>query len=129
VDRLNRPARDGRGEPTDRRADRRDRAAGPGRPPAERPEERTRLAWRRTTLATTVVGLLAIRVAMVPRPNPVAMLVLALVGAGWLGVLGLAHQRIGQLSRGRPAAVRRSPAALALLTAGYAILGAALLLR
>jgi uncharacterized membrane protein YidH (DUF202 family) len=90
--------------------------------------ERTRLAWRRTALTSTAIALLAIRVASV---NP--HLVLSLVGigataAGWLAQMWLAHRRIQAMSEREPVHVRRSLPATALITAGMAVLGAALVL-
>jgi len=87
--------------------------------------ERTRLSWRRTTLAVTVTALLGIRVALA---DPVRAPLIAVVVLGWLGTLWLAHRRIAALRRSPEAAAGRSPAALALLIVGYAALGILLVL-
>jgi hypothetical protein len=106
--------------------------------------ERTRLAWRRTTLATTVVALLAVGRVVVQGVRPAAIAGIALVAVAWLVVLAAAHRRIATLtdlsrSEGwlrsphpdpvRPDhfAPRHAPAALALLTAALALLGLLLL--
>jgi len=84
------------------------------------PFERTRLAWRRTLLAAATVAVLAARMAAV---NGDAILV-AVAVAGWAALVGLAARRI----RARPAAAGRALPLLALATAGYAGLGAILVL-
>jgi uncharacterized membrane protein YidH (DUF202 family) len=90
--------------------------------------ERTRLAWRRTTLALTVVALVAIRAA-ITAIDPVSLLALAGVGAGWLAVLLVGHRRITQLSHGSTVGIRSGPAVLALVAVGYTLLGVLLTLR
>jgi hypothetical protein len=87
--------------------------------------ERTRLSWRRTTLSALAVVLVAAsRVALTrSRPRAVLMFVMAI---GWLGILGIARHRGLTLRNGRR--ISRSPALLALVTAAYAALAAALIL-
>jgi uncharacterized membrane protein YidH (DUF202 family) len=93
----------------------------PGRQP-----ERTRLAWRRTVLAVTVVGLLAIRLA-VQHPSPVvAVLAVAATLAGWLGLLILGWRRIVAMAVAEPAPAGRAMPLAALATVGFAGLGLAL---
>jgi len=85
--------------------------------------ERTRLAWRRTTLAgAAVVVLAATRVIVDPRPRAVvAACLMALV---WLVLLRVAQRRITALSTSPvPPAVGREAAWLALLCVGLALLG------
>src|SRR5690348_6913440 len=85
--------------------------------------ERTRLAWRRTALSATGVGLLAVRPAVRPGAGVAAWLVAALAMAAWSVLTGLAYRRARGL-RGRPPVPgRRSVVAYALITAAFAVLG------
>ncbi|PNV35347.1 hypothetical protein C1708_26010 [Streptomyces sp. DH-12] len=62
--------------------------------------ERTRLAWRRTTLAGTVVAVLAGKAGLMGGASagmPAAGVVCC---AGWAGVLLVAHRRIRGLAAG-----------------------------
>ncbi|MFC7219340.1 DUF202 domain-containing protein [Streptomyces polyrhachis] len=72
-----------------------------GRDPGAQPE-RTRLAWRRTTLAAAVAALLGVRAA-VHGSGPAAYA--AAVVLVWLALLALAQRRIGALAAARPAVV------------------------
>lgn len=83
--------------------------------------ERTRLAWRRTSLATAIVAVLLLRMAF--RVGPVGALPAAGALAGWAACAALAHRRGGRLTQRHPSAAGRTPAVLALITAGYAVLG------
>lgn len=95
--------------------------------------ERTRLAWRRTTLITTVVALLALTRVVTGGVRPTAVAGLALVALAWLAIVGVAHRRIRTLSAplaskdGRDQGAPRTPAALALLTVALALVGMVLL--
>ncbi|MEH0543365.1 DUF202 domain-containing protein [Streptomyces sp. B21-105] len=82
-------------------------SAGPApeRDPGLQPE-RTRLAWRRTTLAGTVSAVLAVKAALHGGPSAFDILAGALCCALWLAFLLLAHRRI------RALAATPSPAAL-----------------
>lgn len=73
------------------------------RDPGAQPE-RTRLAWRRTTLTFTVVVVLAARRLVVSdrTPGAVALVAVALDALLWVGFLVLAHQRMRILTRLRP---------------------------
>ncbi|MEU1197772.1 DUF202 domain-containing protein [Streptomyces sp. NPDC005813] len=71
--------------------------------------ERTRLAWRRTTLSSTVAALLAMKTALHGGRSVAGLLACALCCALWLGFLALAHHRIRTLSTAGPS----GPAALA----------------
>lgn len=64
--------------------------------------ERTRLAWRRTTLSCTVVALLAVRQALHAGAGPVALVAVALSALAWLGFLLVAHRRMVRMAAGRP---------------------------
>ncbi|MGW7466220.1 DUF202 domain-containing protein [Streptomyces xantholiticus] len=70
--------------------------SGPARDPGLQPE-RTRLAWRRTTLTCTVVAVLAARQTAQDTVFAAALSVLA-----WLGFLSVAHRRVGAMDAPRP---------------------------
>ncbi|MEU6306532.1 DUF202 domain-containing protein [Streptomyces chartreusis] len=103
-------------------------AAEPVRDPGLQPE-RTRLAWRRTTLAGTVAAVLAMKTALHGGVSVAGGLVSALCCGLWLGFLALAHRRIRDLSSSpRPAALApRHATATVLITVALAACGAALL--
>ena len=92
--------------------------------------QRTRLAWLRTALASTVVSLLAVRLAVGPRLTPGGALGLASAAGLWLAVVVICYRRLQSLSRlralsgPRPVGADRSSAALAATVVGYALLGA-----
>jgi hypothetical protein len=91
----------------------------PGRPPVETDRdpglqpERTRLAWRRTTLSCAVAAVLAGRSALHGGSTPGA-LAAGLAVLVFLAFLVLAHRRILQLNAPRP---RLLPAVSALAVA------------
>ncbi|MEV0323060.1 DUF202 domain-containing protein [Streptomyces sp. NPDC050658] len=66
--------------------------------------ERTRLAWRRTTLSCTVVTALGIKPAVQGNGTPAAVGVtgLALSALVWIGFLAVSHRRIRTLDAPRP---------------------------
>ncbi|MBV1937699.1 DUF202 domain-containing protein [Streptomyces sp. NPDC060006] len=107
--------------------------AGPlesgGRDPGLQPE-RTRLAWRRTTLAATVVAVLAGKSALREGPSATAIVVCALCCGLWLGFLAVAHRRIRTLSEGVPptAFTPRHASTAALCTIALALCAVALVL-
>ncbi|MER5475269.1 DUF202 domain-containing protein [Streptomyces sp. NPDC002935] len=70
--------------------------------------ERTRLAWRRTTLSSTVVAVLAVKAAL-HDGGPAGIVACAFCCVLWLAFLALAHRRIRTLATAGPA----GPAALA----------------
>ncbi|WP_307791329.1 DUF202 domain-containing protein [Streptomyces actuosus] len=86
-----------------------------GRDPGLQPE-RTRLAWRRTTLASTVVAVLAARNALQNGPSAIGLTVCAVSALLWLGFLLVAHHRISTLAAtGRPTALAPRHATAAVL--------------
>ncbi|MEE4594635.1 DUF202 domain-containing protein [Streptomyces sp. DSM 41524] len=90
--------------------------------------ERTRLAWRRTTLACAVAASLAGRQTLHSGIDPVSLVVLALVVLAWLAFLALAHHRIRAMHAPRPPALSpRAAAAAVTCTVVLAVLGAATL--
>ncbi|MCX5260777.1 DUF202 domain-containing protein [Streptomyces canus] len=102
-------------------------AAAAERDPGLQPE-RTRLAWRRTTLSGTVSAVLAVKTALHGGPSPGTLLACALCCALWLGFLYLAHHRIRTLtSSDAPRALSpRHATAAVLCTVALAACGAAL---
>ena len=91
--------------------------------------ERTRLAWRRTTLASTVVALLAVRQALHDGTTGAGVLAVALSLLAWLGFLVVAHRSVtGMSSRAaRPLSPRHALTAAA-CTVALAVFAAAMLL-
>jgi hypothetical protein len=87
--------------------------------------ERTRLAWRRTALAMTVVVLLAVRLALTG--GPAGALPAALAVLGWVAVVTLCWRR--SITVGAAAGGGRTLALVGLGTAGFALLGVLLVLR
>ncbi|MFC0849244.1 DUF202 domain-containing protein [Streptomyces noboritoensis] len=101
----------------------------PDRDPGLQPE-RTRLAWRRTTLSCTVAAVLAAKQALHGGRTPVALVAVALSGLVWLGFLAVAHRRIQSLTRSaRPGVLRPGEAVAALAcVAALALFAVAMLL-
>jgi hypothetical protein len=88
--------------------------------------QRTRLAWRRTSLAHTGCALLLLRLAAGADPPWLAAGAAALTVAGWLAATLLSHRRITLMAARVPAVAGRALPLYALLVAGYALLGTAL---
>ncbi|MBZ9639102.1 DUF202 domain-containing protein [Streptomyces sp. PSKA30] len=103
--------------------------ATPERDPGLQPE-RTRLAWRRTTLSGTVAAVLAVRTALHGGASAPRLVVGALCCALWLGFLLVAHRRIHALATtDRPTALTpRYATAAALCTVALAACASALVL-
>ncbi|MFI0506615.1 DUF202 domain-containing protein [Streptomyces albogriseolus] len=62
--------------------------------------ERTRLAWRRTTLASTVVAVLAGKAGLAGGTSAGVLAAGAVCCAGWVGVLAVTQRRIRGLAEG-----------------------------
>jgi hypothetical protein len=91
--------------------------------------ERTRLAWRRTVLAATVVALLGGRLAIAQTSPAFAALFVSFTAAAWLAFVALAQRRIGQLTHRQDRAPNRSIPLVVQLILVYEVLGAFLVLR
>ncbi|WP_019885047.1 DUF202 domain-containing protein [Streptomyces purpureus] len=83
-----------------------------GRDPGLQPE-RTRLAWRRTTLSATVAGVLAAKQAIHDEVTAAGLVGAALCVLVWVGFLRVAHRRIVGLGTARPAALTPRAAVVA----------------
>jgi uncharacterized membrane protein YidH (DUF202 family) len=90
--------------------------------------ERTRLAWRRTGLSATAVGLLAVRPAFRPGAGPVTWLLAAISMAAWVLLVALAYRRARGLATLPPKPGRRLVPVYALTAAAFAVLGTAVIL-
>ncbi|MFF5446621.1 DUF202 domain-containing protein [Streptomyces sp. NPDC012888] len=99
-------------------------AAEAGRDPGLQPE-RTRLAWRRTTLTCTITAVLAVRQAVRGSGAPVEVAGTAFSVLVWLAFLVVAHRRIRALAVPRPAGLTARSALAgglcAVALAGFAI--------
>ncbi len=90
--------------------------------------ERTRLAWRRTTLTCAVAASLAGRQTLSSGTGPLPLLGLALVVLAWLAFLGAAHRRIRTMDAPRPPALSPRAAVVAVACVlAMALFGAATL--
>ncbi|QOV39412.1 DUF202 domain-containing protein [Streptomyces ferrugineus] len=103
-------------------------SAEPVRDPGLQPE-RTRLAWRRTTLSGTVVAVLAMKTALHGGVSATGILAGALSCVLWLAFLTLAHHRIRALAASPepPALAPRHATTTILVTVALAVCGATLL--
>ncbi|MFB7598468.1 DUF202 domain-containing protein [Streptomyces sp. NPDC056160] len=90
--------------------------------------ERTRLAWRRTTLSGTVAAVLAVKTALHGGVSPAGVLVCALCCLLWLGFVLLAQFRIRRLAGAAapPALTARLATAAVLCTVAMAVCAAVL---
>ncbi|QNE78274.1 DUF202 domain-containing protein [Streptomyces finlayi] len=90
--------------------------------------ERTRLAWRRTTLSCTVVATLAGRQALSEGTGPAALVAVALSVLAWLGFLRVAHLRVLSMAAARPRPMSpRSALTSAACAVALAVFAAAML--
>ncbi|GGY48328.1 DUF202 domain-containing protein [Streptomyces omiyaensis] len=102
-------------------------AAAADRDPGLQPE-RTRLAWRRTTLSCTVVAVLGVKLAFVDGATAAGVTGLALSALLWIGFLAVAHRRIRALDTARPRVLSVRAAVLATgCTIALAVCGAVLI--
>jgi uncharacterized membrane protein YidH (DUF202 family) len=85
--------------------------------------ERTRLAWRRTGLSATAVGLLAVRPALRPGAGPVTWLLAAAAMGAWVLLVALAYRRVRGLAILPPSTGGPVVAVYALTAAAFALLG------
>jgi uncharacterized membrane protein YidH (DUF202 family) len=90
--------------------------------------ERTRLAWRRTTLAATAVALIAVSAVVVDGPTPRALVAVAILAGAWVTLVVVAQRRIDALGGRLTSGAGHSPAVVTLLVTGYALLAAILIL-
>ncbi|MFJ9339554.1 DUF202 domain-containing protein [Streptomyces sp. NPDC101733] len=84
--------------------------------------ERTRLAWRRTTLACSVAAVLALRQALHGSGSPLKVTGAAVIALIWVAFLWLSHLRMRELAAARPPVLApRRALALVLCTVGLAL--------
>lgn len=87
--------------------------------------ERTRLAWRRTTLSATVVAVLAGKQAIHDDVTATGLVAAGLSALVWIGFLAVAHRRIRSLDAARPRPLSYRGALLAVVCAvafaGFAV--------
>ncbi|MGW0466138.1 DUF202 domain-containing protein [Streptomyces sp. NPDC003027] len=87
--------------------------------------ERTRLAWRRTTLTCTVVAVLAAKQAIHDDITAAGVAGAALSALVWVAFLAVAHRRIRSLEAARPRPLSHRGALLAavctIALAGFAV--------
>lgn len=82
-------------------ADAADREGSGGRDAGLQPE-RTRLAWRRTTLSCVVTAVLALRQALRGTGSPVEVVGVSVIVLLWLAFMWVAHRRMRELAVARP---------------------------
>ena len=90
--------------------------------------ERTRLAWRRTALASTAVVLLTVRLAIRDRFTVLGALVIAAALLVWLAQMWLTQRRIHAIDRHEPTQVMGALPALSLTAIAFALLAVLLVL-
>jgi hypothetical protein len=91
--------------------------------------ERTRLAWRRTGLSATAVGLLAVRPALRPGAGVTTWLAAAAAMAAWVLLVALAYRRARGLATLPPEPGHRIVPAYALIAAAFALIGGVVVWR
>ncbi|MGW9070389.1 DUF202 domain-containing protein [Streptomyces yangpuensis] len=91
--------------------------------------ERTRLAWRRTTLASSVVAVLALRQALRGSGSSAELAGAAVIGLIWLVFLWVAHRRIRALAAVRPRVLEPASALVVVVcTVALAVFAVAVIL-
>jgi uncharacterized membrane protein YidH (DUF202 family) len=90
--------------------------------------QRTRLSWRRTLLALTVVGLLCVRLAVRKGIDTPDLLAAAGAMLLWVGALFVTYHRAGRMDRSRSESPGLALPLYAAASAGYAALGTILIL-
>jgi uncharacterized membrane protein YidH (DUF202 family) len=90
--------------------------------------ERTRLAWRRTALASTVVVLLTVRLATRDRFTVLGALAVAAVLLVWLAQMLLTQRRIHAIDRHEPTEVMHALPGLSVTVIAFALLAVVLVL-
>ncbi|MCX0243008.1 MULTISPECIES: DUF202 domain-containing protein [Streptomyces] len=90
--------------------------------------ERTRLAWRRTTLSCTVAAVLAVRQTLHGGATKAAVIALSLSALAWLGFLWVANRRVQSMGGARPQPMAAAAAiTAAACTVALAVFAAAML--
>jgi uncharacterized membrane protein YidH (DUF202 family) len=84
--------------------------------------ERTRLAWRRTALASTAIVLLTVRLAIRDRVTALGAIVIAAAIALWFVQMWVTQRRIHAIDRNEPTHVMRALPALSLTVIAFALL-------
>ncbi len=90
--------------------------------------ERTRLAWRRTALASTVVALLTVRLAARARWQALDAVAVGLAALAWIAHMWLIQRRIQAMAEGEPTMIGRTLVATALVVIAFAVLGLVLVI-
>jgi uncharacterized membrane protein YidH (DUF202 family) len=98
-------------------------AAHPPLTPGETQAERTRLAWRRTTLAVTLAVLLIGRLAIHDGLDALSALGLSAALASWVAFMWLTHRRIQAMAQRAPAAIGRTLPAVGVAMVVFAVIG------
>ncbi|MFJ7208596.1 DUF202 domain-containing protein [Streptomyces sp. NPDC098789] len=102
-------------------------APAPVRDPGLQPE-RTRMAWRRTTLSASAAAVLGVRQVLHGPGTPVAIVATLLIVLVWLAFLRGAHRRMAELATGRPPGLApRAALAVTLWTVALAVFAMALI--
>ncbi|MFI5985569.1 DUF202 domain-containing protein [Streptomyces sp. NPDC051555] len=90
--------------------------------------ERTRMAWRRTTLSVSAAAVLGVRQVLHGPGTPVAVAATVLIVLVWLAFLRAAHRRMAELATRRPPGLApRAALAVTLWTVALAVFAMALI--